>query len=54
MWLDGKWEMNFLGKEPGTEWVLKTRRFAVQCKVYSHFTQRESQGKTVSAVASVQ
>lgn len=35
MWLDGKWEINFLGRRPRAEWVLKTQQF--QCYIrFSH------------------
>lgn len=50
MWLDGKWEMNFLGKEPRTEWVLKTQQFSVFLfKVQSHFTLCKLQVDAFSA-----
>lgn len=49
MWLDGKWEMNSLGKEPRTEWVLKTQQFAVLRNMQSHFKLCKFHVKTFSA-----
>ncbi len=49
MWLDGKWEMNFLGREPRAEWVLKTQQFAEPYKVQPQFTLCELQVQTFSA-----
>lgn len=45
MWLDGKWEMNFLGKGPKTVGY-KDTAVSMLYKVQSHFTLCKLQVKT--------